>query len=257
MNLEIIENKQICPGIFRMSIKHSGKLRLAKPGQFVHLRCSSSLDPLLRRPFSVYEMDAETIRILYNIAGKGTRILSQKIPGDYADIIGPLGNGFNTEPEPESAIIVAGGKGIAPTFFLASRLGGRVKRFLIGCKTQDMLLCDEEIAGLGIDAEKATDDGTCGLKGTVCSLLERVLSQITVSEVYACGPEEMLAEVAVICNNFNLPCQLSFESRMACGAGACLGCVIRVKDNGNLLYKRVCRDGPVFNGEQIAWKNRI
>ncbi len=287
MKQEILSNEEAAPGIFRMGVAVWERIQSACPGQFVHIRCSSAFDPLLRRPLSIHGINSKEVKLLYKVIGKGTKLLSEKKAGEKLDIIGPLGHGFHVEPSPELVMIVAGGMGIAPLLFLAQTLrnmkaaaaapdsirghpaqagdagNSKAKRFaagkdiriLVGARTGECILCEEEFKKQGFPVEVTTDDGSCGKKGVVSSLFKEFLKRETPAMVYACGPAALLKEVADTCGNYNLPCQVSLENRMACGVGACLGCAIKTKEkNGSIIYKRVCKDGPVFDANTIVWE---
>lgn len=254
MKSEIIKNEGLCDGIFRMKLSR-GDMPKASPGQFVHVRCSDSRDPLLRRPFSVAGMDGDTYEILYKVVGKGTSLLSKKTPGGILDVIGPLGNGFSVESLPEAPVLVAGGMGIAPMLFLAAEFSGKAAKFILGAGTRELLLCRDELKHGGLELLTSTEDGTCGIKGDVCSVLSSVFPESACSAVCACGPYEMLRSVYSISREYGVPSRLCFETPMACGVGACLGCVINTLGETGQVYKRVCKDGPVFDGDVIAWEN--
>lgn len=254
MILEISDNRKLCGGVYRLEFDHGGKLPKAAPGQFVHLRCSDSFDPLLRRPFSVFEMDESRLSLLYAVVGKGTGALSGRRPGEAVDLIGPLGRGFSITPPPARAAVVAGGMGIASTFMLAEALSGRIERFITGARTCELLVCSAKLRELGVEPEEATDDGSRGEKSSAALVLERCLEETRVSAVYACGPEAMLREVVRITGRRRVFCEVSLESRMACGVGACLGCAVKTASGGRARYSRVCKEGPVFNAENILWE---
>ncbi len=241
----------------------AGKIaKTALPGQFINIRVSDEYDPLLRRPISIHGVSGSKIKIFYEVIGKATEILAQQKAGEYLDIIGPLGNGFDyPAPSTQSPapILIAGGMGVAPLMFLAEKL---VKstihhppstiQILVGARTKDHILCAKEFKKLGFDVKIATDDGSGGFKGRVSDLLKHLLSTIRhyrLSTIYACGPKPMLEAVADISNERGISAQLSLEEHMSCGIGACLGCVVKTK--GGL--KRVCKEGPVFNSQDLVW----
>lgn len=242
----------------------------ALPGQFINIRVSDNLDPLLRRPISVHGASGTKIKILYEVVGKATAILSQKKTGEFLDILGPLGSGFNC-PEPgawnPTSILVAGGMGVAPLNFLAEKLvkstihhPSSTIKVLIGARTKKGLLCVNDFKKLGCQVKIATDDGSSGFKGRVSDLLKHLLSTIhhPPSTIYACGPELMLKSVTDISNKCGIPAQLSLEEHMSCGIGACLGCVIKVKSKKSKVkngfeYKSVCKEGPVFLAKDLIW----
>jgi dihydroorotate dehydrogenase electron transfer subunit len=251
---KIVYSKRIKDSYFK-SIFSSPRIALgALPGQFVNIKVSECRELLLRRPFSIHRVNGPNIEILYEVLGKGTQILAQKKPGEYLDIIGPLGNGFDALCAKRStlSILVAGGMGVAPLVFLAERMISHKFSVLIGAKTKKQILCEKEFQKLGCDVKIATDDGSEGFKGKVTELLKNLLSTIDyrLSTIYACGPRPMLKEIANISQKYNIPAQISLEEHMACGIGACLGCVVNTK-NG---YQRVCKEGPVFAADEILWE---
>ena len=247
---KILSNKKIKDNYLHC-IFNAGKIaKDARPGQFVNIRISDTLDPLLRRPLSIHVVRGSKIEILYEIVGKSTRVLSEKKPGEYLDIVGPLGKGFDLESKPRVSILIGGGMGIAPLVFLAKKLKTK-KLALIGAKTKSHIHCEKEFKEFGCGVKVSTDDGTKGFKGRVTSLLKNLLPAIDyrLSTMYACGPKPMLKEIALISKEQNIPAQISLEEHMACGIGACLGCVVETIHG----YKRICKDGPVFDAGKIIF----
>ncbi len=240
----------------------------AEPGQFLHVRCSESYDPLLRRPFSVHRINESSVEILYQVVGKGTEVLSQRKAGGDLSILGPLGNGFSIEKAIDTAVLVAGGIGIAPLVALAERLAHNQKPtvhskkkvyFLIGAKTKELILYETELQKLGMEVRVSTEDGSYSQRGMVTELLKDLLGtgNREPGTIYACGPRDMLKEVARISKGSGARTQASLEENMGCGVGACLGCVIKVKSNATtapFVYKRVCKDGPVFDLDDVVWE---
>ena len=270
---KVISNKKIKDNYFEIIIAAPEIAGSAQPGQFVNIKVSDGIEPLLRRPLSIHRIGKwqHGIKILYEVIGKGTEILSKKKEGEYLEVIGPLGNGFRTTNyKPQTTILVAGGMGTAPLVFLAEKLreGKRQKAkgkmlVLIGARTKKDILCEEEFKKLGCEVKIATDDGSRGFKGYVSDLLIRELSAFSSqpSAIYACGPKLLLKEVSRISQEHHIPAQLSLESHMACGIGACMGCVIKQKAEGRkrkaddaFEYQRVCKEGPVFEANQILWE---
>ncbi|WP_192868140.1 dihydroorotate dehydrogenase electron transfer subunit [Calderihabitans maritimus] len=253
---KVISHEKLVEGFYRVRIAAESLARQAKPGQFALIRCSSTFDPLLRRPFSFHDIDAEagTVSFLYQIRGKGTQLLSQIKEGEQLDIMGPLGKGFYLPEKPAKTVLVGGGIGVAPLLFLARTLKerGYSLTVLLGAATGEQVLCRQEFEALGAEVQVATDDGSQGHRGYVTDLLEKVLERIAVSLVYACGPWPMLKKVAVACRGKDVPCQVSLDRAMACGVGACLSCVCRTRRNGK-NYARICREGPVFDSEEVLW----
>ncbi len=268
LQAKIVRNDMVAPGFYRMRIASSYLAREAIPGQFVEVRCSEGVNPLLRRPLGVHRITDGGIELLYELVGKGTELLARKKPGEMLDIIGPLGNGFDmtrrTKDEGRRTIIVAGGVGVAPMLALAEEMvsglaGKRVSGFkiMIGACKKEHILCEKEFRKLGAKVLIATEDGSHGRKGLITDVLKSELSNPLTrlpahshTVIYACGPTGMLKAVAEIAHDHRIPCQVLLEERMACGVGVCLGCPVKVVGQE---YKMVCKDGPIFNAEEIAW----
>ncbi len=260
---KIIYNKRVNHKYLYLLIREPRIAKEASAGQFLNIKVSDNVEPFLRRPFSIHRVNGVNIEVLYEVIGLATQILSQKKAGEYLDIIGPLGNGFDYEGrrtpacrtgrKDEERILVAGGMGIAPLMFLAGKLKKTKAIVLIGAKTKNDILCEKEFKKLGCDVKIATDDGSRGFKGKVTDLLKRLLSTMDYRlwTIYGCGPRPMLKEISRLSKECNIPAQISLEEHLACGIGACLGCVVGTIDG----YKRVCREGPVFKADEIIWSN--
>jgi len=255
----IIHNKGVGAGFYRMALKwRHGNV---KPGQFVMLRITDSFDPLLRRPFGVFDVfqGNEGVEIFYRVVGKGTSIMSGLMPGDTVDVLGPLGNGFPVPSAKENLVMVAGGVGVAPFYLLAKNA---IKKnisvtLLYGARNSKELKIAADFKKIGVKVKVSTEDGSIGKKGFVTSLLEEELKKGTV--VYACGPIGMLKEVSRVSAEHGVKSYVSLERGMACGIGVCLGCAVLVsRCNGgieiNKGYDMVCSDGPVFKSEVIEWE---
>jgi dihydroorotate dehydrogenase electron transfer subunit len=251
----VIRIEQFTDTTFRLTLHCPQIASSAQPGQFVMVRTGIGKDPLLRRPFSVHQTSAAgRIQIYFKVVGSGTEILSQVKENQKISVLGPLGRGFRINRN-APAIMVGGGLGIAPLLFLAKEnnrlkvncsddvviLGARVKNEL------EHLLPD--FKQLGLQILIATDDGSLGRSGFVTELLQSVTLPPS-CVVYACGPEPMMAGVAEICRLQEVSCQVSVESVMACGMGACLGCNRQLKDGS---YTHVCLNGPVYDAEDLIW----
>lgn len=229
------------------------------PGQFVQLRLDRGTDPLLRRPFSIHHADPEngTMALLVRVAGPGTARIAGFHPGIELDLLGPFGRGFPFLDEESPALLVAGGIGLAPLFFAADY---RIKRklpveFLIGAKTADALPDQPYFESFGLLPLVSTDDGSRGMKGTAVDLMcKRLEAAVKPTRIHACGPLPLLASVARTGIDLGIPTHLSLESRLACAVGACLGCAFPIRKNGTTGYRRVCRDGPVFDGEDVVFE---
>lgn len=269
---EIVHNEKIKSRYYRLVIRERAIAASALPGQFMMVKTAASGSPLLRRPFSVHRVDFQgsapgTVEMLYEVVGEGTKLLSGKNPGEYVDVMGPLGSSFvlGSSGEGERPVLIAGGVGVAPLLFLAQKIAetlsktgaknfreGRGRRILfLGSRTKDGVLCEKEFKKLGFDVRIATDDGSFGFRGKVTELLKKYVKTTKNEHLvfYACGPKPMLKEVSSIAQNNEIPAWGSFEAHMSCGIGACLGCVINTREG----FKRVCKEGPVFNMREIIW----
>ena len=250
---KIISNKRIKENYFHCVVSCLEIAPSALPGQFVNIRVAGKNEPLLRRPLSIHRVKGKNIELFYEVVGDATKILSQKKPGEYLDIIGPLGNGFDLSSalHRQKVILVSGGMGVAPLLFLAEKLKHKKICVLIGARSKKDINCEKEFKKIGCNVKIATDDGSLGFKGRVTDLLKRLLSDNNCSPeaIYACGPHPMLKVLAMISQEFNIPAQVSLEEHMACGVGACLGCVVETSEG----LKRVCKEGPVFYSKDIIW----
>lgn len=227
---------------------------LARPGQFLMVRAAGqSLDPLLPRPIGVHELESDLVKILIEPVGRGTISLAGLRVGDRLSVLGPLGNGFDLTGE-GPALVVGGGIGAAPLAFLVRALAqrGREVRCLLGFKTRGQAVAAELFRNQKVDVY--TEDGSMGEMGLVSEPLTGILAEmqtgdLRAAEIFACGPDAMLAAISGIAGDHGANAQVSMAAHMACGVGACQGCVIRTVDG----YRRACSEGPVFAAGEIAW----
>jgi dihydroorotate dehydrogenase electron transfer subunit len=258
---KIISNREIAPDHYKMEVESPATFGEALPGQFVMVKVSDGVVPILRRPFGIFQTDKDkgSFEILYRKVGEGTRLLADIAPGVDLDILGPLGTGFDLDLSGDNPLLIAGGVGIAPLYMLAKELvsAGKQVKVLFGSRGENDLLVIDELKALGVELLIATEDGSEGFKGYGTDLLEELLERgEEISAVYACGPELMLEKVDKIALSYDLTCQLSLEAIMACGFGVCLGCVVKIcsKDKEREFdYNRVCCEGPVFNAGEVIW----
>jgi dihydroorotate dehydrogenase electron transfer subunit len=255
---KVVSNKQIAPETLLICLEAPEIASIAQPGQFVMVGPldNSSNDPFLNRPFSIHRNDyKKNIELLIGIVGRGTRLLGELRPGDCIGVLGPVGRGFEIAEEYDSIFLVGGGLGIAPLFYLAERLIelNKTPYLLYGAKTADLLIPTEELEKIGVHVQLATDDGSQGQKGTAVDLLKNSVSMLTESQrklasIVACGPMVMLEAVAQIGTTSKMSVEVSLESRMACGVGACLGCTTFFADGDG---KSICQQGPVFSAQEV------
>lgn len=253
---KVVENIMIAPHMYKMAFLSENIALNANPGQFVHIKVPGDNSLLLRRPISIHDVHPQTgmVEIVYQVVGKGTRILSGMNAGQVIDVLGPLGKGFTISREIKSAFVVGGGCGIAPLKLLMGRLKemGVVVTALLGFRSREAVYGLEEFEMLSDRVLVTTDDGSLGRKGLVTQVLEEELQQQLPDMMFACGPTPMLRIVQRLAREYSVPCQMSLEERMGCGIGGCLvcSCAVRTPDGG-FEYKRVCKDGPVFWSQEV------
>lgn len=245
----IVSQKCIGTDIYDMVLSFPKGAKEAKPGQFIAMYCEDGTK-LLPRPISICGIDAEkgTLRVVYRIAGEGTRLFSEMKEGDSLEVLGPLGNGFTMKEE--KAIIVGGGIGIPPMLELAKQLSCE-KTVVLGYR--DELFLKDEFEAYA-DVVVATEDGSCGTKGTVIDAIKE--AGVDGKVIYACGPMPMLKALAEYAEAHDMEAQISLEERMACGIGACLGCICKTKKKDhhtNVNNQRICKDGPVFDAKEVVF----
>lgn len=247
----IISNQKVCDKFFRMSLDAPDLAKAGQPGQFVSIRTTDSLEPFFRRPFGIYSRQNGSVDMLIEIRGKGTSVLEQKKPGDTLDILGPLGRPFCFPSENiDHVVLIGGGIGVAPLFSLAQALEGSGKQMtlLYGARTQQYVFDLKIFEETGCQTVIATDDGSIGVKGRVSELFGKIPLDSDRAFIYTCGPTPMMKSVQEFAREHGLNGECSCEEVMACGIGACLGCVVRTTAG----YKTACHDGPVFDlGEVI------
>ena len=239
--LTITENIHLTENVMKMRL--SGDVSdITAPGQFVNIK----LDGLyLRRPISVCDMDENELTIIYKVVGHGTEQMAEMKPGETLDTLTGLGNGYDTTISGERPLLLGGGVGVPPMFLLAKKLIGEGKRVsvVLGFNTKDEIFYENEFKEIGADVTVTTADGSYGVKGFVTNAMGDDYTHI-----YTCGPEPMLKAVYKASKTSG---QFSFEERMGCGFGACMGCSCKTITG----YKRICKDGPVMKKEEILWEN--
>lgn len=255
----ILDHQKVGPKHFKLTLASKYISTHAQPGQFVNVKCSDSYDPLLRRPLSLHRIaqEHERFELLYEIIGKGTKLLSEYSVGEELDVLGPLGKGFSIDQNKKVAMLVGGGMGIAPLLSIANNLKTKAIYVFIGAKTSTAVLCESDFKQITDQVLISTDDGSYGKKGLVSDILLNFIEndlgtlEFGRATIYACGPRAMLQALADISFQKQIDCQVSMEQHMACGIGTCLGCVIKT----NAGYQKVCDEGPVFDAREILWKD--
>ena len=237
---EVKENIRIAKDIYKM-ILLGDTSDITRPGQFINLQLEGKF---LRRPISVCDYDDKSITIIYKVVGGGTEQMAQMLSGTKIDILIGLGNGFDTSKCKDNALLIGGGVGVPPMYNLAKCLiaEGKKVSVILGFNSKDDVFYEEEFKNLGATVYVATADGSYGTKGFVTD----VMKDLTYDYFFTCGPEPMFKAIEKIAATSG---QYSFEERMGCGFGACMGCSCKTK-YGN---KRICKDGPVMEREEIIW----
>lgn len=238
-----------------------------KPGQFVNIKCGTDRSHILRRPFSVYRVHkrggwASTIEVVFDIRGPGTEYLSSLRAHASVDLIGPSGRGFVLPKRRAHCLLVGGGIGAVPLFFLADELRNEGHRVdvILGARSVGLLLNSIEARRVASVCRTTTEDGSVGDKGRVTDVLVETIEKCDTEVVYTCGPHPMLAAVSNICTEQKVPVQVAVEELMACGYGVCMTCVMPLRrptrkgqEDETVVYARSCTEGPVFNGATVIW----
>lgn len=258
--------RALSPRYFVLSYRCPEIAAASRPGQFVMISAAEAIDPLLRRPMAVYRVlrdgvEAVGFSLLVESHGRGTRLMSRFRPGDPARVLGPLGRPFDADGDLDDGedaehLLVMGGVGAAPFPFLAESLVGRgmAARAFIGGRAAGDLLCAEDFRELGVPVHVATEDGSAGHRGLVTGALEEYLQgDPGPVRLYSCGPTPMMRAVDDMARERELAHQVSLEAPMACGIGVCLSCVVRVGAPECWEYRRICREGPVFDASTLVW----
>ncbi|OPX86788.1 MAG: Dihydroorotate dehydrogenase B (NAD(+)), electron transfer subunit [Pelotomaculum sp. PtaB.Bin104] len=283
VDAKVTKQERIAPSHYRLSLLVPEIAAEARPGQFLQVRCGSTLDPFLRRPISIHAVDRKkgVVAILYRVAGRGTALLAEKIRGNQVSLLGPLGKGFSMPENQARVSVVSGGIGVAPLYFLLAELAESSisADVFLGAATADQLFLAKEITGLGHRVYTATDDGSTGYHGLVTELFveimthtdppkphlkgqegllndpfESIIDNNRYAMIYGCGPGGMLRRLTEIVRAAGIPGEISLEERMGCGVGACLSCVCKTSTSEeSIQYSRVCTEGPVFPAVEVVW----
>jgi len=243
----VLENKKVNGKYFKLGFRSKNLSRNIRPGQFLHVRVNQGQDPFLRRPFSYFRVSPGKVEVLYEVLGRGTSILSGKKKGDGLKVMGPLGNAFTEKIGKKKRILVAGGVGVPPLVFLAEQYP--TEYLLIGTKSKAELLPKSELGKVRAKVLCSTEDGSYGTAGRVTLLLEKILQEQHPEDYFiqTCGPKPMMKAVIAIAAKYGAEGEASWDESMACGVGACLGCMVKTRSG----LKRACADGPVFKFEDL------
>lgn len=247
----IIEKQAIAKGIFDMTILCPEIAKEAKCGQFVHILATGHM---VRRPISICSInkDKGTIRIVFEVRGKGTEAISNLNVGGNIDMIAPLGHGFTLLSQSKKAICIGGGIGTPPMLSLAE-FYGKNATVITGFRTSSIAILQSDFKVAGANTILCTDDGSAGKKGFVTEALKECLANEKPDIIYACGPRPMLSAIAKIAEENDIKAEVSLEERMGCGVGACLGCACKTIKNGTEKMSHVCKDGPVYDSKEVVW----
>lgn len=255
---ELIKKEELKPDIIKFSIKAPSIVENAKPGNFIEIRVSDQVEPFLRRPISIYHLDKENgiLEFIFQIKGKGTKILTQKKVGETIDIVGPLGYGTFQYENYENIAIIGGGIGVFPLYELAKRAKEAHKNVTtyLGFRSAEFVVLEEEFKKVSNELIVTTDDGSYAKKGFAINYLEEAIQTSKIDAIFACGPLPMLKAVQKLAIEKEIPCQISLEEKMACGLGACLGCAVKTAKSPEDApeYWHVCKAGPVFWAKDVV-----
>lgn len=242
-NCKLIKKSEPISGIFDFTIDAPEIAKAAQCGQFLHIQCGG--DVFLRRPISICDFDESSVRFIFEVKGKGTKLLSEFNIGDSINVMGPLGHGFEIARS-ENTFIIGGGIGVFPLYSLAKKTNSDV---FLGFRSADRVIMEDEFKAVSKSVTVGTDDGSYGYNGYIADKAAQVIDSGMADMIYACGPLPMLKAVKKIAEDRHIMCQLSMEQRMGCGIGACLVCTCQTNKGGQV---RVCKDGPVFYSTEVT-----
>ena len=243
----VVSIENITANIYDMVLECPQIASQAKAGQFVEVYTNSK-EHLLARPISICEIKGNGLRLVFQVVGKGTEMFSNLKKGDSVKLLGPCGNGYNLKRD-KTALVVGGGIGVPPLLEAVKQLGGGT--VVLASRNKELSILKEDFEKAGAKIFVATDDGSLGFKGNAVELLRT--EGLTADVIYSCGPKIMLKFLTDYAIEKNMECQVSMEERMACGIGACVGCVVKIKNGDDWEHKKVCKDGPVFEGREVLF----
>lgn len=253
-NCRVVSCKSLTQTICELVFEAPGICALAQPGQFVHIACGEG--NLLRRPISICEVKGDTMRIVFQIKGDGTKWLSTRREGDVLDVLGSLGHGYSYDNLGDYPVFIGGGIGVPPMLnaMQEAKKQGKNPTAILGFRDASAVILEEDFRAVG-ETLICTDNGTYGTHGFVSDLLREQLAANKVTAVCACGPKPMLRALAMLAEEAEIPCQVSLEERMGCGIGACLvcACALKGEHDDEVKYGHVCKNGPVFDAKEVVW----
>ncbi len=252
---KLLAKEMLVEGIYKFSVESPEIANIAKPGQFLEIQVSDIGEPFLRRPISIYNISKENgiIEFIFQVKGRGTEILAKTEIGKEIDIMGPLGFGTFKVEEYNNVAIIGGGIGTYPLYELTKELKGKANlNVYLGFRDKSLVTCEKEFEEIGLNKlVVTTDDGSYKEKGFAIDFMKKDIEEHAVDMIFACGPLPMLKAVRQYAIENNIPCQISLEERMGCGIGACLGCAVKVISGKEPRYGHVCKEGPVFNAQDV------
>ncbi len=251
---KIVGKEKLIEGIYKFSMKTKEIAKEAKPGSFLEIQVSESYEPFLRRPISIYNVDKENdvVEFIFQVKGKGTKMLMDKKVGDDLNILGPLGEGTFEVKHYKKAYIIGGGIGTYPLYELAKELKENTDvTMYMGFRNKELVTLESEFEEVSKKLVVTTDDGSYKEKGYAIDFLKEDCNKEKPDIIFACGPLPMLQAVQEFAKKEKIECQMSLEERMGCGIGACVGCAVKVIRNGEEKYEYVCKNGPVFNAKDV------
>ena len=254
---KLIKKEQLKSDIFKYSVEAPDIVKDAKQGQFIEIRVSDNVEPFLRRPISIHNINKENgiLEFIFQVKGKGTKILSEKVEGDLIDIIGPLGHGTFEYNNFQNIAIIGGGIGVFPLYELAknAKNDGKNVNIYLGFRNKDFVVLEDDFKELANKLVLTTDDGSYSEKGFAIDFLKKDVEDGKINCIFACGPLPMLKAVRNYAIEKNIPCQISLEEKMGCGLGVCLGCAVKTAESSSEKpeYEHVCKAGPVFEAKDV------
>ena len=251
---ELVKKEQLKPDIYKFSVKAPNIVKEAKPGNFIEIRITEQTEPFLRRPISIYNLDKENgiLEFIFQVKGKGTDILAKREVGKPIDIIGPIGYGTFKYDAYEKLAIIGGGIGVFPLYELARQASQKANiTTYLGFRSKEFVVLEEEFSKVSNELVITTDDGSYGRNGFAINFLKEDCKTQKPDCILACGPLPMLKAVRDFAIENHIPAQVSLEERMGCGIGICLGCAVKKKKAEG--YQHVCKDGPVFDVNDVEF----